>query len=139
MNQKNHSVKCKIDAVGTTTEKISGRAGFSLVSRYLTESGIVTILTQRFGFLKKHSKVTPLLSLFHQLLCFFFDGTDFHLTRFDQLKKDPGYAGVIDRSKNFDFITNSKTVFSFRVPGSCLAVSASFKAALSLASSNRET
>jgi hypothetical protein len=96
VSQKSYSVKSKIDAVGTTTEKITGRAGLSLVSRYLTGIGITAILTQRFSFLRKNSKGTPLLSVFHQLLCFFFDGTDFHLTRFDQLKKDSGYAGVIE-------------------------------------------
>jgi hypothetical protein len=35
-------------------------------------------------------------TFFHQLICFFFDGTDFHLTRFDQLKADEAYAAVIE-------------------------------------------
>ncbi len=96
VGQKKDSVKSKIDAIGTTAEKLSGRSGLSLISRYLTECGITRILSTRFSFLKKNSKGTPLLSLFHQILCFLFDGTDFHLTRFDQLKKDPGYAGVIE-------------------------------------------
>jgi hypothetical protein len=96
VRQKADSVKSKIDAFDTTTEQMSGRAGLSLVSRYLRETGIIRILARQFAFLKKHAKGAPLLSIFHQILCFFFDGTDFHLTRFDRLKADSGYAGVIE-------------------------------------------
>jgi hypothetical protein len=96
MRQNPESVKAKIDNFETTTEKFSGRAGIAPVSRYLEKSGITRVLEKRFSFLKKHAKGTPLISIFHQIICFFFDGTDFHMTRFDQLKEDPGYAGVIE-------------------------------------------
>lgn len=96
VHQNPEFVKSKIDTIETTTEKFSGRAGLAPVSRYLEKSGITSILANRFNFLKKHAKGTPLVSIFHQLLCFFFDGTDFHMTRFNHLKEDPGYAGVIE-------------------------------------------
>lgn len=93
-------VKSKIDDFGVTSDCLSGRAGLSLVSRYLDGIGITRMLTLWFPSLKKNGKGTPLRSLFHQIICFFFDGTDFHMTRFDQLKKDSGYAGVIETGEN---------------------------------------
>jgi hypothetical protein len=105
MRSNDGPVKCEIDAVEITTDKISGRAGLGLVSQYLTKCGIIRVLSKRFSFLKKHEKGTSLLSLFHQVLCFFFDGTAYHLTRFDQLKNDPGYAGVIE-TKQSDMISS---------------------------------
>ncbi len=96
VRQKSDSVKCSIDDFGITHERITGRAGLALVSRYLREIGITALLAKRFWFVKKHTKGTALVSLFHQILLFFFDGTDFHMTRFDQLKQDAGYAGIIE-------------------------------------------
>jgi hypothetical protein len=72
VHQNPEFVKSKIDTIETTTEKFSGRAGLAPVSRYLEKSGITSILANRFNFLKKHAKGTPLVSIFHQLLCFFF-------------------------------------------------------------------
>lgn len=89
-------VKSKIDDFGVTSDCLSSRAGLSLVSRYLDAIGITRMLTLLFPFLKKNSKGTPLRSIFHQMICFFFDGTDFHMTRFDHLKEDSGYAGIIE-------------------------------------------
>lgn len=96
VRQNRRSVKSKINDIQTTTEEFSGRAGLTLVSRYLDTLGITDILAKRFSFLKKNSKGTPLRSLFHQIISYFFDGTDLHLCRFDHLKIDAGYAGVIE-------------------------------------------
>ncbi len=89
-------VKVEIDKIETTDECLSGRAGLSLISRYVRSIGILSILGKQFAFLKKNKKGATLRSLFHQLLCYFFDGTSFNLIRFDQLKVDPGYAGSIE-------------------------------------------
>jgi hypothetical protein len=37
----------------------------------------------------------PLVDLLNQLLCFFMDGTNRHLTQFDNLKKDTSYMPLI--------------------------------------------
>ena len=68
----------------------------TLISKYLQAIGITNFLADRFPFLKKSSKGTPPASVFHQLLCFFFDGTNVRLTRFDHLKQDEGYAAGIE-------------------------------------------
>jgi hypothetical protein len=96
VRQNERSVKTKITNFTTTEEQFSGRAGLAPVSRYLDAVGITEILASRFSFLKKNGKGTPVKSLFHQIICYFFDGTDLHISRFDHLKKDTGYAGVIE-------------------------------------------
>lgn len=100
VSQKDGYVKSKINKFDITNDKISGRAGLVLISRYLHESGITVFLAEQFGFLKKHAKGTPLISIFHQIILFFFDGTDLHMTRFDHLKNDAGYAGIIETEEN---------------------------------------
>lgn len=96
MNPKPGSVKTEIDCFKPTDEKICNRAGLTLVSKYLSATGIIGILATLLKGVKKSSKGVPLKPLLHQLLCFFFDGTDFHLTRFDALKQDASYAAVIE-------------------------------------------
>jgi hypothetical protein len=96
VRQKSRFVKSTIDDFQTTDEKLSSRAGLAPMSRYLEATKITSILAGRFSFLKKNAKGAPLKSLFHQIICFFFDGTDLHMSRFDHLKQDAGYAGVIE-------------------------------------------
>lgn len=96
VRQNTDYVKHKIDYFEATDEKFSSRSGLLLLSRYIQAIGITSILSDRFSFLKKSSKGTPLWSIFHQLLLFFIDGTDLHMRYLDQLKKDPSYAGTIE-------------------------------------------
>jgi hypothetical protein len=100
MSPKSDSVKTRIEACETTSDKLTGRAGLALVSRYIEATGVTELLTQRFAFLRKSRKGLPLGSIFHQILCFFVDGTDLHLTRFDRLRDDPGYAGTIETAEH---------------------------------------
>jgi len=99
VNEKVAGVKATIDEIDTTDDCLSSRAGLALVSRYIQNIGIIKLLADRFSFVKKSKKGTGLQSIFHQLLCFFLDGTSFSLTRFDQLKKDTGYAGSIETTE----------------------------------------
>jgi len=99
MNENGSSVNCKIDGIETTNDCLSSRAGLTIITRYLQSIGIVKLLAQGFSFLKRSSKGTSLLSIFHQLICFYFDGTSFRLVRFDQLKEDSGYAASIETSQ----------------------------------------
>ena len=96
MGETKAAVKHSIDTVEITDACLTGRAGLALISKYLQATGIEKILTRLFSFLKRSTKGTPLTSIFHQLLCFFFDGTSMRLVRFDQLKRDDGYAASIE-------------------------------------------
>ena len=92
-------VKYSIDRVEVTDACLTGRAGLALISKYLKAVGVEKMLTGVFSFLKKSSKGTALASIFHQLMCFFFDGTSLRLVRFDQLKRDDGYAASIETAQ----------------------------------------
>ena len=75
-------------------------ASITLFNRYLFTCGILGILANLFGFLRKSAKGLDIWQIFQQLLCFFFDGSSFHLTRFDELKRDAGYAAALETTPN---------------------------------------
>lgn len=85
-----------IQAIEPTSDTLTGRAGLTLFVRYLGSIGIFPHLENLFAPLRKSRKGQPVIEVFKQLLCFFLDGTSRHLTYFDALKKDAGYAGVIE-------------------------------------------
>jgi len=85
-----------IDQVETTSDTLTGRAGLALFGRYLRNLGLFSVLERLFGSMRKSEKGLPIPVLFHQLFCFFLDGTRFSLVRFDELKESEGYAGAIE-------------------------------------------
>ncbi len=99
MGRNEVGVKYSIDKIEITDACLTARAGLALISKYLKAIGIEKILAGVFSFLKKSSKGATLISIFHQLLCFFFDGTSFRLVRFDQLKRDDGYVASIETAQ----------------------------------------
>jgi len=86
---------CKIEI---TDDTLTGRGGLALFSRYLTKIGIYALLEEQFGHIRRSRKGLAVWKLFKQVLCFFFDGTSRHLSYFDHLKKDEGYAGIIEET-----------------------------------------
>lgn len=96
---KNYTTKNRIGKVETTNDTLTGRGGISLFVRYLEQINIYDILTRKFGGLRKSNKGVAVWMLFKQVFCFFFDGTSRHLTRFDDLKRDGGYAAAIECSE----------------------------------------
>jgi len=85
-----------IDQVETTGETLTSRAGMALFSRYLRNLGLFSVLERLFGSMRKSEKGLSIPVLFHQIICFFLDGTNFSLVRFDELKEEDGYAGAIE-------------------------------------------
>lgn len=88
----------RIDGIDVTADSLTSRAGLAPFVRYLTESSIFPVLELLFGRIRKSSKGQPVVEIFKQLFVFFADGTSRHLTRFDALGKDPGYAGTVESS-----------------------------------------
>ena len=84
------------DGVEITSDTLTGRGGLALFSRYLRNLEIFPHLDRLFGSVRKNSKGLPVAALFHQLFCFFLDGTSRHLVRFDELGEDEGYAAAIE-------------------------------------------
>ena len=88
----------KISAIQPTDERMTGRAGLALFEAYIRSIQILPLIDRWFGSMRKNSKGLAITELFVQLFCFFMDGTSRHITWFDHLKADEGYAGVIGSS-----------------------------------------
>lgn len=86
----------KLSCLGTTGDKLTGRAGLSFFLRYLDNIGLNPLISKFFGSLRKSRKGGKIESLFKQVLSFFVDGSSRHLTYFDQLKEDEGYAASLE-------------------------------------------
>jgi len=68
----------------------------SLFVRYLEKVSIYSLFTRYFSGMKKNKKGAKLISIIKQILCFFIDGTNLVLRRFEEVKDDKGYRGVIE-------------------------------------------
>ena len=88
-----------IDEIGITSDTLSSRGGLSLLVRYLRNMCIAPRLESFFGSMRKNRKGQPITEIIKQLFCNFVDGTSRHLTHFDILKEDAGYAGTIESSQ----------------------------------------
>ena len=96
-NTKNYQKKeSKISGIETTSERLTGRAGLVLFVAYLHQIQIFPIIDRFFGSMRKSRKGVDIFELIKQVLCFMVDGKSRHLTCFDQLSKDAGYAGSIE-------------------------------------------
>jgi hypothetical protein len=85
-----------IDNIDVTNDILTSRGGLSLFVRYLRAIAVYPHLERLFGGIRKTAKGQPVCEIFKQLFCFFLDGTSRHLTAFDRLKKDEGYARGIE-------------------------------------------
>jgi len=95
----------------SSDERITGRAGLALFSRYLRSNQLMTIVELKFGSMRKNKKGIPVTDLFIQLLCFFMDGTSRHISWFDHLKSDESYAALLATKE--ECLASSHSVKSF--------------------------
>ncbi len=86
----------KINKLQTTNDQLTGRGGLAFFSRYLDNIYIYNELIDLFGDIRKSKKGLSVQLSFKQIFCWLFDGTSRHISYFDSLKKDPGYAGTIE-------------------------------------------
>jgi hypothetical protein len=96
MTSATRTVKPIIHDVAITPDTLTGRGGLPLFSRYLRGTGLLAELDRLFGSIRKSAKGQPIGELFHQLFCFFLDGTSRHLVRFDEMRRDAGYTAGIE-------------------------------------------
>lgn len=95
-NSKNYRKKeLKISGIEITSDRLTGR-GLALFVAYLHQIQIFPMIDRFFGSIRKSKKGVEVFELIKQVLCFMVDGTSRHLTYFDQLSKDPGYAASIE-------------------------------------------
>lgn len=96
MKQNSFKSKGRISKVEVTDNTLTGRGGLALFVRYLSTVEIYGLLLSCFAPLRRSKKGQPIWNIFKQVFCFFYDGTSRHLSYFDQLKEDEGYAAVIE-------------------------------------------
>ena len=99
MQENTSKSKRKIDKVEETTDTLTGRGGMTLFVKYLHNVGIKQILLNHFGDIKKNNKGITVWEIFKQIFCWFYDGTSRHISYYDQLKVDEGYASVIESAQ----------------------------------------
>jgi len=114
MKQRENKSKCKISKVEVTADTLTGRGGMALFVRYIDKVGICNLLLSSFGYIRKSKKGASVWNIFKQAICFFYDGTSRHLTYFDQLKEDAGYAAIIENGKE-DMVSSHQVKRFFRV------------------------
>ncbi len=114
MKQKKFKSKEKITKIDVTGDTMTGRGGLALFVRYLSSVNIYALLLKHFGGIRKSMKGEPVWNIFKQIVCFFYDGTSRHLVYFDQLKKDEGYAAVIENSAE-EMLSSHQVKRFFRV------------------------
>lgn len=86
----------KISDVEITDDTLTGRGGLALFVRYLRGVRIFDEIENMFGHQRRSRKGQPVCEIFKQILCFFMDGSSRHVSYFDHLKKDAGYAAGIE-------------------------------------------
>jgi hypothetical protein len=88
----------RIAGIEVTADTLTSRAGLAFFARYLDQIGLGRFLSRWLGPLRKSAKGLPATECVRQILLFLIDGTSRHLTHFDALKSDPGYAATIERN-----------------------------------------
>jgi hypothetical protein len=83
----------KIDKLEVTSDTLTSRGGLAVFVKYVKAIGVLALLLNRWGTLKKRVKGVSVGNLILQALYFFFDGTSRHLCHFDQLITRSGVRG----------------------------------------------
>lgn len=113
MEKQSLKSKRRIHRVEVTEDTLTGRGGLALFARYLEQIGIYGLLLERFSHLRKSKKGSRLEQLFKQVFCFLCDGTSRHLSYFDSLKQDAGYAAVLENRER-DMVSSHQVKRFFR-------------------------
>lgn len=111
MVRKSDNSQQKIHHIEATDEHLTSRGGIVFFIKYLENIGIYPMLNRLFGTMRKNRKGQAIPRLFKQLFSFFMDGTSFHLSRFEELKADNAYAGIIEESQ--ETLASSHTMKRF--------------------------
>ena len=114
MKQNRFKSKEKITKVEVTGDTLTGRGGLALFVRYLSSINIYALLLEQFSGIRRSRKGEPVWNIFKQIFCYFYDGTSRHLVYFDQLKKDEGYAAVIENRQE-EMLSSHQVKRFFRV------------------------
>lgn len=96
MKVKKETSPNKINHVKPTTETIANRGGLALFFRYLESISFFNLVDHYIGNFQKSTKGLVISCLMKQIIGFFVDGTYTAMAGFDSLRKDKGYAAVLE-------------------------------------------
>jgi hypothetical protein len=88
-----------INNIGTTANTISGRGGLSFISRYIENIKFFRLIEKKLSSLRLNLKGKAISFIIRQILIFFIDGTHKAISGFDIVKKDAGYASILEVKK----------------------------------------
>ena len=100
MKIKNTTSPNKINHVEPTTDTMSNRGGLALFSRYLDSIEFFNLVENTIGNFKKSAKGKVISCIVKQIILFFVDGTYTAMKGFDSLRKDSGYAAVLEMEQS---------------------------------------
>jgi hypothetical protein len=101
----------RLSGIEITNDRLTSRAGLALFARYLDRIDFLPLVASWLGPVRKNAKGLPAAECIRQVLLFFVDATSRHLTYFDELSTDEGYAGTIERDP--DDLLSSHSVKRF--------------------------
>lgn len=99
-SRSHHKHQTKISDVNATDDKLTARGGLTFFVHYLNNCNILRAIETLFGKRRRSRKGQPVGEVFKQILCFFMDGTSRHISHFDRLKNNSGYAGTIETQES---------------------------------------
>ena len=95
---KSQKKQTKIDEIGITNDVLTGRGGMAPFVRYLCGTGLLAYIVSSFLPLRIRNRGIKVSDLIKQVICCFVEGGSRHLTYFNTLRKDRGYAAAIETS-----------------------------------------
>jgi hypothetical protein len=100
-----------ITAVGTTTDKITGRGGIAFILRYLEKVKLFDLIERLVGDVWGSRKGKGSGFILRQVLAKMIDGSDLTIQGFDRLSTDEGYAAALEMQQ--EEMLSSHTVKRF--------------------------
>lgn len=98
INYKNTS--CTINHVNVTKNTISSRGGLTFVSHYLEKIKFYRLIDKKVNGFRTSLKSKATSFIIRQIILFFINGSHKAISGFDILKRDEGYASVLEVEQN---------------------------------------
>jgi len=100
MQKKAKKTELKINKIGITEDKISGRGGLVFYLRYVEQIGFYKLSETILGTkIEVSPKGLPLYQFIKQMLAYFIDGTYMRMESFNEIKNDKAYTSLLENKE----------------------------------------
>lgn len=86
----------KITKLEVTPDVLSDHGGLFFILQYIENSGLFDVVRKHLKTLPFNRKTIGLVAIFRQVIAYFIDGRSKAMTGFDTLKKECGYAEILE-------------------------------------------